>query len=360
MSLKELDLILEKDPVITTWPASALRSRPAEVEQDYRTHAKTHLPFGQTDEYVSTIFRWVSGANKGTFIGAVEGNYGEGKTSFLVHVWSQSSEKQVFAVPPFEWTSLADAIDGVAAWMHYVLGSTHPALAKKSERLHEEFKQATVEAMAKETAKETGQDYEVVLATLRALWDQGKIVKEVSPTGFLDYCAQVTEIVQEAGYVGLLVLLDEPEVAAKKVGRETVTQWLFELANELKQRKGNYGVFLSMPSNFLAVVLSQFAALSARLQARKCFPRLRDLYGSDFAGDLWARYSEEFHLGDEAERVVSPAALQAIGQVGSAERPDLSYGPRTVVSAFNQMVFRYLDSGTTYEPKLFVQDVLDD
>jgi len=35
----------------------------------------------------------------GAFVDAVLGDYGEGKTSFLVHIWAQSRDRRVFAVP---------------------------------------------------------------------------------------------------------------------------------------------------------------------------------------------------------------------------------------------------------------------
>jgi hypothetical protein len=70
MSLQDLDLLLKKDPVITTFPASSLRTEPQRVEMDYHIHAMTHLSIGDMQNHVDTIFRWVSGANKGAFIGA--------------------------------------------------------------------------------------------------------------------------------------------------------------------------------------------------------------------------------------------------------------------------------------------------
>ena len=112
MSIKDLDLILKKDPVISTWPARALADTPQVVERDYLVHAKTHISLGDTAIHVDNIFKWVSGKNKGAFIGAVLGDYGEGKTSFLVHVWASSRERKVCTVPPFEW----HAIEQIASW----------------------------------------------------------------------------------------------------------------------------------------------------------------------------------------------------------------------------------------------------
>ena len=59
--LKELDVILNKDAIITTFPVKYLVSTPDQVEYVYRTHARTHIPLGDTTRYVDTIFKWVGG-----------------------------------------------------------------------------------------------------------------------------------------------------------------------------------------------------------------------------------------------------------------------------------------------------------
>ncbi len=358
MSINDLDLILKKDPIISTWPARSLREKPQDVEKDYLVHARTHLSLGDTAKYVDTIFKWVSGINKGAFVGAVLGDYGEGKTSFLLHVWAQSRERQVFTVPPFEWNAFEQIVEAIAGWIEYVLQDTHPELARRIQRIYKEFQQQTHQDLARTIAK-TGQDYDSVLVTIEALVSQGMTLPEMSAARLLDFVAAATPIVREAGYKGLLILLDEPEVAAKKLGGETVQHFLFDLANELHRRQGDYGVFLSMPGNFFASAQRRFSALSARLEVRKCFPRLGDIYGPGFAEELWSRYVKEFELGKPARNLVSPLALQAIGQVGSSDHKELSYGPRSVVSAFRRMVDHYLETNTSYEPQHFVQDVLD-
>ncbi len=58
MTINELDLILKKDPIISTWPARSLSEKPERVEQDYLVHAKTHLPLGDTTKYVDMAFKW--------------------------------------------------------------------------------------------------------------------------------------------------------------------------------------------------------------------------------------------------------------------------------------------------------------
>jgi len=360
MSIKDLDLILKKDPIISTWPARSLADTPQAVEKDYFVHAKTHISLGDTAAHVDSIFKWVSGQNKGAFIGAVLGDYGEGKTSFLVHVWASSSERKVCTVPPFEWNAFEQIAEGIASWLQYILRDSHAELARRVERLHDSFRQQTLEELSRKYAKKQKKDYDTVLDTLRGLIESGSIrLTEMSAARLLDFMAGATNVVREAGYKGLLVLLDEPEVAAKQLGTDTVQLFLFDLANELHRRQGNYGVFVSMPKNFHASAQSRFAALTARLEVCGCFPRLTDIYGSEFARTLWDRYVAEFSLGQEGRDLVAPLALRAIGQLGASERKDLSYGPRSVVSAFSRMVDRYQQIDEPYEPQDLVRDVLD-
>jgi len=359
--IEELDLILNKDAIITTFPVKYLISTPEDVENVYRAHARTHIPLGDTSKYVDTIFKWIGGGNQGAFIGAVVGDYGHGKTSFQVHVWNCSEERKVFSVPPFKWEKVSDIIDGVDAWIQYIIGKTHAQVAVKAKNLYESFKEKSLREQAEQIAKDTKQNADDVYRTLRAM-DQSsdsRDIQQVTPERSLDYCEQVTEFVKEAGYSGLLVLLDEPEVTAKALGTAKVSQILFDIADGLRLRQGDYGVFISMPENFLAQAQSSFASLPARLQTRNCLPRLRDIYGADFAQALWERYVQEFDLGEHGSRVVSPETLQAIGQVASSDRSDLSYGPRTVVSAFRRMVYCYKEKSTTYSPVEFIQDCLE-
>lgn len=362
MGLEELDVILNKEAIIPTYPLSYFKESPETIEHVYGTYALTHIPLGDTEKYVDTIFKWVGGGNKGAFIGAVVGNYGEGKTSFLIHVWSESLKKNIFTVPPFEWSSFSEIIDITYFWVDYILKKTHPHLAKKVFEIYKEFKEKDIKEFSKEIAKKTGKNVEDVSSIIEATGR--KINFDTPALHFVDYCKKLTEIIKSANYKGLLILFDEPEVAAKAMdndmdnGKEKVSHWLFNLANELHRQDGDYGIFFSMAENFLAYAQRRFIALPARLQIRDCFPRLKDIYGADFAKNLWERYVETFKLGNLTKNIVSDETLMAIGQVSSSERSDLSYGPRTVVSAFNRMIFHFQQTNKVYEPFDFIRDCL--
>lgn len=358
MGIKDLDQILKKDPIIATFSTSDLTKSPSRVFNDYLVHAKTHLSLGDTATYVDKIFKWVSGENKGTFIGAVLGDYGEGKTSFQVHVWEQSFSRKVLAVPPFQWSRFEDIVEAVAGWVKFSLETDRPDLAFKVQTQLEKFKSNTIDSLAAELAKEKGYDFETAYKIIQSAIEAGKIhLTGLSATRVLDFFSILTDIINDADYVGLLVLLDEPEVAAKQLGNEAVQGFIFELADLLQQRQGNYGVFLSMPQNFYASCSQKFQSLPARLDSRKCFPVLSDIFGVTFANDLWVRYIDKFELGEESKKIVDPWALRAIGQIGSADCRHLSYGPRSVVSAFNSMVDHYQNKKSLYTAQNLLEDI---
>ena len=360
MSINDLDLILKKDPIIATYKAKYLCECPEDVEKGYLIHARTHLSLGDTAKYVDIIFKWVGGQNLGSFIGAVLGDYGEGKTSFLVHVWQQSSQQNILTIPPFEWTGFDQILDAISEWVQYKLRPMHPDLAQKVLRICEKYKIKTVEELAKAEAQKKGKDYQTVLKALQDALETGHIkITTLEATDLLDFVKEIGELVPEAGYKGILVLLDEPEVAAKELGVNTVQHFIFDLSNELHLRQGNYGFFLSMPANFHASTAAKFSALTARLEVRGCFPRLGDIYGNNFAEVLWDRYSKEFDIEEYGKRIVSSLTLSAIGQACSSERKDLSYGPRSVISTFSRMVDRYKETNQAYEPQDFVDDILE-
>lgn len=357
MGLDDLKQILTKAPVITTMPADMLINSPEKVRETYTAYALTHMPLGDTEDYVKRIFKYLGGGNKTAFIGGVVGDYGHGKTSFQIHVWHQANERKVLAVPPFEWKSLADVFAATDAWVRFVLAETNPEKAQEAKLVHDRHVEHGLRQMAEDQAVERGEDAEAIFKTLSFSAERGGIqVKSFDEEAYLGYIADLTVVIRSAGWNGLLVLLDEPEVAARALSIATVSLMLFGLANGLLMRQGDFGMFVSMPENFLAQVQQRYSALPARLQACDCLPRLRDMYGADFAGELWERYVRAFGLQKHGAGILTPEALVSIGQVCAEQRPDLSYGPRSVISSLQAGLHHHLDTKKAYEPRDYVHD----
>jgi hypothetical protein len=363
MGFEDLDLLLNKECIIGTYGAAELLIDPGQVERVYSTYARTHVSLGDTATYVSTMRQFLTGTFKKAFIGGVVGDFGHGKTSFLVHVWHECSAQRILCVPPFKLDRISRCMQTVCEWVAYALREEHSDLSQQALALGREYRNANLEETARKIAQDEDKDFDMVVSMLRKLVEMGEYAPDFErrPGDFLDFLQRMSTIVQQAGWKGLLVLFDEPEEAAgiKGMSVAKVLHLVFDWADGMLRREGNYGVFIAMPENFLAKALAQFAAIVARLQQCRCLVRLRELYGQSIARDLWDRYSKEFKLGKDAARVVPDCTLEAIGQVGSSERTDLSYGPRTVVSAFKQMVYHFKQTNLPYQPSDFVTDCLN-
>lgn len=363
MGFEDLDILLNKECIIGTYTASELIENPNVIERVYAAYARTHVPLGDTAAYVGTVKKYLTGGTRKAFIGCVVGEYGHGKTSFLVHVWDQCTAQKVLCVPPFKMDRVARCMQTVAEWVAYVLSQEHADLAEEVRAVSRKYQDTNLEETARKIAEEEGSDFELVLALLRNLVDNGKLTLdfEHKPGDFLNFLSELTVIVQKSGWKGLLVLIDEPQHAIGLPGMSTTTvlNLIFDWADGMLHREGNYGVFLAMPENFFDKAVAQVADAVSRLQSCNCLVMLKELYGQTFARDLWNRYAKEFSLGEGGVSVAPQYTLEAIGQVGSSDRADLSYGPRTVVSAFKQMVFRFRQTGQSYQPCDFVGDCLN-
>ena len=353
-----LDYLLKKDPIIPTFSSEQLEKNPADVQSSYAVHAKTHIPLGDTSEYVDKIVKWVGGQNQGAFIGGVQGDYGEGKTSFMVHVWDQCREQGVLAVPPFSWRSQNDIIAGVHGWLMFSL-EHRPEEALLAKRVFEKYREQDLEQAAKKAAKKTGLSFDEVHKLLQS--GELDINLDTDNEDVLNYCAEVSEVVVKAGYQGLLVQLDEPEVAARNSNTSIreIGQVLFDFANGLLNRNGNYGIFISMPKTFVSQVSRSFTSLIDRLQGRRCFPSLSTFYHDNFARELWERYAETLEFTDIKDTIIAPHTLHAVGQVTSSKRRDLSSGPRSVISVFRRALEHYQEENNAYTPWQFVEDCAD-
>jgi|GEM_PF-6207199 len=363
MGFEDLDILLNKECIIGTYTTNELIENPSVIERVYAAYARTHVPLGDTTTYVGTVKKYLTGVTKKAFIGCVVGEYGHGKTSFLVHVWDQCTAQKILCVPPFKMDRIARCMQTVTEWVAYVLQQEHADLAEEVRTVSRKYQDTNLEETARKIAQDEGKDHDIVLSLLRSLVDNGKLTLdfEHKPGDFLDFLKELTEIVQRAGWKGLLVLVDEPQhaVGLSGMSSSTVFNLIFDWADGVLHREGNYGIFLAMPQNFFDKAVAQVADAVSRLQSCNCLVMLKELYGQTFAHDLWNRYTKEFNLGKDAILVAPQYTLDAIGQVGSSDRADLSYGPRTVVSAFKQMVYRFKQTGQPYQPSEFVGDCLN-
>ncbi len=361
--IEELEKILKKDPIIYTKHAKEIISNPEEAYNYYQIHAATHMPIGKTDDYYQQIEKCVI-KNKTTHVGGVVGDYGLGKTSILIYYWFKAQKNELLAIPPYSWDTIQDHFDVAYHWSRYILKelcSTTERSINDLDSLYKKYQKKSIESEAKLLAKEQNIDISKAENIIRKQVESGRFILDYSEENLLDFYDALSEIGKKANLQGLIIFTDEPQqtVDSGKMSFKEMAGILFNLANGLGGRSGNYGMFFGMPLTFQARLGRERGDVLARLRAQKCFIDLGEWYGIDFSEKLWNKYVETYNLQNISGKIAEPETLISIGQICDSRRRDLGNGPRSVISTFNMMIAHYKEYNSSYRPSDFVKHCLE-
>lgn len=365
MSLEGLQTILTKEEIVQTQRAADLVDRPEMVERAYNAHVRSYIPFGREAEgndkaqSVTAFEKQVIKAvkNASAVRGYITAEYGHGKTSTMLYLWKRAREDNLLAVPPFVLTQLADFVTATYGWLRYEITRTHPDANLISEI------DTLYETVANRSADTLAEQYGIDRTSAQQLIKDRPELLSMNTANYLSFFEKATDLAQQAGFDGLLVLADEvqqyidPEV---KTGVKDPISPLFDLISGLITRRNhlNMGLLMVLPPKELDVLRDQRGDLIHRLEARL---DLRTVYNRDFPVRLWQRLAEQFEFEEHSHRIVQLETLNALGQIGA--RADLSDGPRTVVNTFRRMTRRYLDlqnpPDDPYTPEHLINDLLN-
>lgn len=359
MNLEGLNVILTKEEVVATQTAEALLERPREVDDAYKAHVRTYVPLhtgrGESRLSVEEFSRRLIHQTKEKLAprGYLTADYGYGKTSTALYLWSQAQQANLVAVPPFQLTRLPSLIVATYGWMNYVLSLSRPSLCDDAKAIYDTFAERSLQQMA----DDSGAD----LNTLRQWLRDGRLTLDLTAPDYIHFFEKMTSLAHQAGFEGLLVLADEiqqyiePEV---KSGAKDPIAPLFNVVQGLATRRKHlaFGLILVIPSKELSVIVDQRGDFVDRMRGLAL--DLGAIYDQTFPVRLWERLAKEFQFAEHAEAMVRPETLAALGQI--SVRDDLSNGPRTVVNAFRRIARRYLEHPDTgpYSPVDLVDDFL--
>ncbi|MEO8287003.1 MAG: hypothetical protein ABI670_11270 [Chloroflexota bacterium] len=355
MSLEGLKVVLEKEPVVGTPAAQRMLESPAEIESKYLHHVRSYVPLGRASEsdsdsagqsvnqYEDRLIRLVktSKAPKGY----ITADYGFGKTSTCAFLWDRCRNANLLTVPPFQIEALDHLLIATYGWVRHVLSGSRPALVSRATEIYDRYRVATIERYA-------GGNQET-MRVLEMEQRAGRYHLELTATDYIHFFEEMTALAIEAGYDGLVVLVDEVQQYIDptiKAGVRDPIAPLFDLVQALVTRQGHlkFGLIFSIPKKELGVINDQRGDLVQRLKMDGLALDLSTIYDRDFASNLWQRLATQFDFEAEAPRVICPETLEALGEI--AAREDLANGPRTVVSVFQLVCGRYLQHGGKTEP----------
>lgn len=157
MSLEGLHAILDKEEIVATQRAGDLLERSEFVDQVYKRHVSTYVPFGRqasggngqsVKEFERQVIREVKQA--GAIRGYITAEYGHGKTSTALYLWQKAREANLLAVPPFQLNKLTDFIRATFGWVHYEIERTRPQskTLKEAQELYRSLIERGAESLA--------------------------------------------------------------------------------------------------------------------------------------------------------------------------------------------------------------------
>jgi len=347
--------ILAKQPVVSTKLAEQLLLEPQEVEHTYLEHYHTHVPLGDTDDFVKRLIERTRQAK--TPKGAVVAPWGYGKTSTMIFTWKACEENHLLAVPPFICSSWHDVLTGTYGWLRFRLGRE---LGEELERVYQQFTQTAFEDHVKNAARKIGVSEVDTRAILEHEKAAGTPIGELTPTNllhFLEYAARL--VTEKGGYEGLVVLVDElQQIIDRSSNLRATIQELREIMLWLATNTNLPLAFiLCLPDTAESIIQEPGHDVLDRLRTDRLYINLRNIYNANFPTELWQRYAERFELRELENRIIHSHTLKAMGQI--ATREDLGRGPRTVVDAIQCAIRHYDKTGEIYTPIDLIDDFMN-
>ena len=357
MSLED---IREKEPTIATPSAHQLADSPAEWESKFRFHVATYVTVADVHSRWSAILNNL--LNHRSVTGLIYADKGYGKTSTGASLWQSAEAKQIVAVPPFAWNSLADMLTATHGWICYRLQPTMPELIPDLEKKHRAVVEVDEETLAQRMVSEDGLSYEEARKAIRRLKREGRLLYVLSPYQLLDYLRLATQTLLKAGYKGLLILPDEFELFKNNPDTaqnyQQLKDFIFGLYGEENLPIGC--VAFTYNRTFADIELRASQILDRFNKPEGSLINLEQFYGqTEFAKHLWEKLAISCSLSDLERNAIDDKVLDALGQfLRHARSRELISGPRSVVRTFRRAAHHYIARKTPYSLLDFCDDFL--
>ncbi len=357
--------IIRKSTVVDTPRASDLATRPAEWTDIFQFHVSTHVAIADmTDKWDAILKNLLRGRSA---TGLIHADTGYGKTSTAAALWHYAEQREIVAVPPFVWNSIADMLIATHGWVCHRLKAKRPDLILGLVEQYERLIASSDEDRAVKISQEQDVPLDYARKSVQSLKAQGDLMDAVSANRLIDYLRMATSTLLEAEYKGLLILPDEFELFADT--NPDIAKNFAELKDFI------FPIFQEDSLPIGCVVLTYSRTFSdIQLRAPYIFARfdkpegslidLEQAYGKieenrSFAHELWEKLSVGCNLTDEEQKAIDPDVLFALGQfLGHPRTPQLISGPRSVVATFRRAAKHYGEKKQPYSIFDFCEDYI--
>jgi len=359
-----LEQIIEKQTVIGTPSASDLAANPSDYEARFKIHVSTYVSIADLNNKWESIINNLEKGKSST--GLIYSDTGYGKTATAAALWQYAGSRDIVAVPPFMWNSMADMLLATHGWVCYRLKQKRPDFISELQKEYEMLIESSSEdlAIGLSQGREIPIDY--ARKTVQALKEEGKILESISANGLIKYLRTTVSILLKSGYKGLLLLPDEFELFAgtnPDIARnfQELKDFIFPIYQEgfpIGCIVSSYGRTVSEISMREPHMLARFnKPEGSQIDLERVYGQKEN--GLSFAHKLWERLSVTCNLSANESKAISSDVLDALGQfLGHQRTTSIISGPRSVVATYRRAAIQYSEKGQPYSIFDFCDDYI--
>lgn len=351
--LQALEHIIQKQPIVAThvgiFPATHWSQTIATYEQEAHTYVR---PL-QVQHYIDQLRASILAQE--TPIGCLVAPFGYGKTSTAIDIWYHCHQANILAIPPFSCHSISEMGAAIASALSLALADQQ-AIVQQITDAYQEYLISSATHLAQQDVSQYGIPFEIALQSIEDKIQQGYLHLEAGAINLLPFLEKATTLVQEAGYAGWLLLVDEFQQFLGNLNKVVITNFR-TLIWGLKTRPAMpFGFMMTMDPNTERNLSEQAGDILHRIKEHGLFLNFANVYDREFPRLLWQQYTTQFQIDEAEHRVVERTTLESLGQI--CERPDLSNGPRTLIDAFQRLATVYQEREKPYTPLDLIADFL--
>lgn len=351
--LEGLSVIANKTPVVATHVGGFDAINTTQTQDRYLIEALTYIRPAAITTYQQRFLERL--LHSKTSIGCIVAPFGYGKTSTAIDTWRVCEENGILAVPPFSCGSIAEMGKAIATGIEFRLGINSKE-AKLVRDAYESYLVSSAKRMAEQDSEHYEIDFDVALRSIEDKIEQGYLHIDATGNHLLGFLEQLTQIVLESGFIGLLIIVDEFQQFLGNINKTVITNFRTLVWGLRTRGSVPLGFLITMDPDTERNLAERAGDILHRIKEDSLYLDFTDVYDRDFARLLWTRYAENFHFTTKNMDIVDNATLEAIGQI--CERHDLSNGPRTVIDLFQRIANLYIASQKPYTPIDLIDDFM--
>lgn len=350
-STNGLSIIANKSPVVATHVGSFDDVNVERTLQRYNHEVQTYVRPAAIDTYQQRFLQKI--LNQEAAIGCIVAPFGYGKTSTAIDTWKLCEAHRLLAVPPFSCGSIAEMGQAIATGVAHQLDKVK---AVQVQAAYESYLASSAQRLAEQDASQYQINFETALRSIEDKIERGYLQLEATGNHLLIFLEQLTQIVVDSGYRGLLVTVDEFQQFLGNINKAVVTNFRTLVWGLRTRGRMPFGLLITMDPDTERNLNERAGDIMHRIKEDHFYLDFADVYDREFARLLWTRYSETLGFASESSQVVDRPTLDAIGQI--SERHDLSNGPRTVIDLFQRIATLYLTRQHAYSPLDMIDDFM--